>query len=1269
MELKVSNNKSKCFLEEDDSKTLSFLTLYRFASRYDLILLSTGIFFTLIKACSWPFLIVIYGEFTSLLVDRTYGIGRSTPTLFLKWFGGGKILTDATTEANNAELINDSIAFFILSAIETVVQLIVGIICVDCFNQAAINQVTQIRIKYFASLMRQDIGWYDIEKGKSNFTVRLADDIEKIKTGIAEQVSHFLNLISSFVICVIMSFIYGWKLTLIVISYIPILCIMNIVIVKVQAMSSTKELNAYAKAANIVEEVLGGIRTVFAFGGEKLEVERYKKHLLPAENAAKKKGLFACVGDAVTRFLYFASCALSFWFGVQWVIEDRDKEDKSYTTAVLITVFLSLLTGAENLARISPYIESFAAARGAAKNIFAVIDRPSKIDSMKNDGKLLDLTKVKGNIEFKNLFFNYPSRSDVQILNGLNLKIEAGQTVALVGNSGNGKSTCLHLLQRFYDPDGGAVLIDDCDIREFNINSLRSSIAIVSQEPVLFSMTIGENIRYGNPSATDQQVIAAAQMSGAHDFISRLPQGYNTMVGEFGSQFSGGQRQRIAIARALIQNPKILLLDEATSALDYHSEKFVQQTLDRASEGRTTIVVSHRMSAIKNADRIVFIDKGQVIEDGTHSELIELRGRYYEMVKSTHDDLEESNGSEKDKENDERKISEVKQHAGYHEFSSEEFEILESQERDSVQYWKSFKRILGLLKPDWIILTVAIVSAIVLGFSLPLFSIVFSEIYATLSIPNREEALEKVLQLCLIFLGIGVLMFAMAISQTLLLAKAGARLTRRVRLMTFGAMMRQECGWFDEEDHSVGILASYLSGDAASVQTAVGFPLCVILQSVSTVVLGIIIAISTSIKLTAICFSAFVLMVVIVLMEARNLSKSEMVEKDAIAVGMKVATEAISNIRTVASLRQEKSTISRFTSEMENVQKISRKKVIWRGLLNSITQAIPGLAYGFALAYGGYRVAERELHYKYVIRVCEAMLYGVIVMSQTLVFAPTIITAFTGAHRLFKIIDRKPLIDSPNISNKCRKADKCNDIKFQRIDFRYPTRPDVQILNGFNLNIIEGKTVALVGPSGCGKSTCIQLLQRLYDPEQGRVHIGLDEISSDITLKDLRSKLSIVSQEPTLFDRTIAENIAYGDCSRKVTMDEIIDAAKIANAHNFIVQLPQGYDTNVGSRATQLSGGQKQRIAIARALIRNPKILLLDEATSALDLHSEKTVQIALDSARSGRTCITIAHRLSTIQNADIICVVQSGRIVESGSHTELLALNGIYTRLYNAQK
>lgn len=272
-----------------------------------------------------------------------------------------------------------------------------------------------------------------------------------------------------------------------------------------------------------------------------------------------------------------------------------------------------------------------------------------------------------------------------------------------------------------------------------------------------------------------------------------------------------------------------------------------------------------------------------------------------------------------------------------------------------------------------------------------------------------------------------------------------------------------------------------------------------------------------------------------------------------------------------------------------------------------------------------------------------------------------------AAARILKLLDRKPKISVPEFPQNFNETFKGN-IRYRDVSFRYPTRMKVQVLEDFNLNVLDGQTVALVGQSGCGKSTCIQMLLRYYDPYEGDVIVN-DLNSKEYPVKIIRSKIGLVSQEPVLFDKTIAENIAYGDNSREITIDEIIEAAKAANIHEFITNLPRGYETELGSRGSQLSGGQKQRIAIARALIRNPKILLLDEATSALDTHSEKVVQAALDDAKNGRTCIVIAHRLSTIQNADLICVIEDGEIVEKGTHNELIRLGLTYAKLYAMQQ
>lgn len=289
-------------------------------------------------------------------------------------------------------------------------------------------------------------------------------------------------------------------------------------------------------------------------------------------------------------------------------------------------------------------------------------------------------------------------------------------------------------------------------------------------------------------------------------------------------------------------------------------------------------------------------------------------------------------------------------------------------------------------------------------------------------------------------------------------------------------------------------------------------------------------------------------------------------------------------------------------------------------------------------------------------------------IANALAFAPNFQKGLIAAGKINKLFNRKPKVQDPvPLDERNSNWQAYGNVTYYNVEFFYPSRPSTMVLRKLNLSIMQGQTVALVGPSGCGKSTCIQLLERFYDATAGYVAID-DKETTAVTLKSLRSQLGIVSQEPSLFDRSIAENIAYGDNSREVALDEVIAAAKNANIHTFIASLPLGYETRLGDKGTQLSGGQKQRVAIARALVRNPRILLLDEATSALDSESEKVVQDALDAAKEGRTCITIAHRLTTIIDADVICVIDGGQVIEKGTHKELMDLGGMYYGLYTLQ-
>lgn len=806
------------------------------------------------------------------------------------------------------------------------------------------------------------------------------------------------------------------------------------------------------------------------------------------------------------------------------------------------------------------------------------------------------------------------------VLRGLNLSVRSGETVALVGSSGCGKSTCIQLLQRFYDPHFGEVMLDGIPIPNYNISWLRSNIAVVGQEPVLFQGTIGNNIRYGKPDASQKEIEEAARYAGVHTFISELPDAYDTFLSEKGTQLSGGQKQRIAIARALIQNPKILLLDEATSALDYKSEKLVQEALDLVSKGRTTVVVSHRLSAIKNSDRILFIEQGIVIEEGTHNELVRKGGNYYKMVTS----MEIEDSSRKNEKLDD--FSRERNFKRALSFNSEKnytkrlsicsstgaAEIIEEPSKRA-DFYKTFMRILKIAKPKWNKLLLASFCAAIYGLSQPAFAILFSEYYSTLAMTDNNYIYRKTLILSIICTVLGVVAFAAAFTQTYLFNSAGVWLTTQLRSITFKSILNQEVAWFDEDRNSVGSLSARLSSDSGSVQGAIGYPLSGIIQAFANLCASLVIGFAFCWQISLICLCTSPFMMGSIIFEAKYMAKNLVKEKEILEEASRIATEALSNIRTVAGLRREKDIVELYEKEMIKVEMQIKKRLRFRGVVNSFGPAVMFLGYAMAMSYAGILISGGTVELRNVTKVADSLLYGLMVIGMALSYAPSFSSALTSGRRLFEIVDREPKQKSPSkistnfidINTNIREG-----VTFDNVHFTYPTRSDAKILKGLDLSIKPGKTIALVGSSGCGKSTTIQLLQRYYDPDKGQICLNQRDIRRQMSLRDLRSHIGIVSQEPSLFERTIAENIAYGDVRRRVSKSEVIECAKMANAHGFISALPNGYETKLGSKGTQMSGGQKQRIAIARALVRNPKILLLDEATSALDLQSEKVCSL-----------------------------------------------------------
>ncbi|NXY69814.1 MDR1 protein, partial [Glareola pratincola] len=1230
-----------------------------YADWVDVLLMVVGLIAAAANGTGLPLMIIVFGEMTNSFVlsgvksnvsEDTSVNSSSCPSI-----PGIDIEAEMTKFAYY--YVGIGCAVLVLSTIQ-----------VWTFLIAATRQTARIRQKFFFAVLHQEMAWFDATQ-IGTLNTRLTDDINTIHEGIGDKICIFVQFFATFLAGIIIGFIHGWKLTLVILSVSPLLAASAAVWSTLLASLTSKELSAYAKAGAVAEEILTAIRTVVAFNGQQKALEKYDANLEMARSVGVKKSITTNTSLGVSQFLIFGSYALAFWYGTKLTAEEED-----YDIGRVLIVFFSVLIGAFSLGQAAPNLESVANARGAAYEVYQIINKKRLIDSSSKEGYKPD--KLIGEIEFRNIHFSYPSRPDVKILKGLNLKVQTGKTIALVGASGCGKSTTVQLLQRFYDPVQGEITLDGRDIRTLNVKWLRENIGIVSQEPVLFATTIAENIRYGREDISDAEIEQAAKEANAFDFISRLPDKFNTMVGERGAQLSGGQKQRIAIARALARNPKILLLDEATSALDTQSESIVQAALDKARAGRTTIVIAHRLSTIRTADTIAGFEKGIVVEQGTHSELMLQKGVYYSLVMQqvranlfifflcfTKIEVEVL-GYETAK----LQISSIE---GFLYFTKTDDYSKPNEHPLSGEFHEEnlpavpYSRILALNKPEWLYVLLGVIAAAVSGGVHPAFAVIFGKIIGAFQETDPEKRSKNTLVLSLMFLLLGVITLAAYIIQGFMFGKSGEILTMRLRSLSFRALLQQEVGWYDDQKNAVGVLLTRLATDASQVKGATGSRLGLMTMTVFTLLTAIVIAFVYGWQLTLLILACIPFVIATNAAAVRSVSGHAAKDQKALEEAGRISTESVENIRTVASLTREEAFYERYVTSLNGPYRDSLAKAPFYGFTYGVAQCANYFINAAVFRFGAWLIAHCLSNFENVFIVFSSVIFAAMNVGQSASLAPDYGKARISAQRIFQLLDRKPLIDSYSEEGE-KLSNFEGNIEFRNVHFIYPTRPEVQVLQGLNVKVNKGQTLALVGSSGCGKSTSIQLLERFYDPVEGQVLAdGFDTRS--LHLQWLRSRLGLVSQEPILFDCSIAENIRYGDNGRVVSQEEIEAAAKAANIHTFIEKLPEKYNTRVGEKGTQLSGGQKQRIAIARALVRNPAILLLDEATSALDTESEKIVQKALDNARQGRTCIVIAHRLTTVQTADIIAVIQNGRVVEQGTHSQLLAKEGHYYALVNA--
>ncbi|XP_068644000.1 putative ABC transporter B family member 8 isoform X2 [Aristolochia californica] len=1152
-----------------------------------------------------------------------------------------------------------------------------------CWSKTSERQVLKIRYKYLEAVLRQEVGFFDSQESTvSEVLDGISKDTSLIQEVLSDKVPTFLMHSSVFISGLLFSSYLSWRLFLVALPLLLLLMIPGLVYGKYLVSLSQKSHKEYIKANTILEQALSSIRTIYSFTAEKMIVQKYSDILNTTTKLGIAQGL--AKGIAVgTMGLSFAIWAFLAWYGSRLVMYKGESGGRIQAAG------LCFIFGGLSLGMALPEIKYFTEASVAAAGILEKISRTPRIDAEDTTGIILG--QVRGELEFENIEFTYPSRPDTVVLRDFNLVVPAGQTVALVGSSGSGKSTAISLVQRFYDADQGVVKIDGVDVKKLQLKWIRGKMGLVSQDHALFGTSIKENIMFGKHDATVEEVIAAAMAANAHNFIRQLPEGYETKIGERGAFLSGGQKQRISIARALIKNPAILLLDEATSALDSESEKLVQTALDQASMGRTTLVVAHKLSTVRNANQIAVVHAGRIVEIGSHSDLVALENGHYARMaqlqeKFDFDDADpnpKSRISSVPRSTSSRLMSSVPRSspasftAAFPLSSPALFSVPtpsfpeETPSQISQHPPPSFLRLLRLNAAEWKQGLMGCISAMIFGAVQPVYAITMGGVVAAFFAPSHDEIRSRIRVFSLIFASLSVISIIVNLCQQYTFAYMGEKLTRRIRIRVLENILTFEVAWFDEEANSSGALCSRLSKDASLVKSLVADRVSLIVQTASAVIVAIVMGLSLAWKLALVMIAVQPL--TILCMYSRKVLLSSLSEDmvKAQSQSTQIAVEAVSNHRIVSSFGCAGKILELFEAAQEGPKKAAAKRAWLAGVGIGSAQCVTFLCWALDFWYGGKLVDNGEISAGAMFKTFFVLVSTGKVIADAGSMTTDLAKGAATVASVFEALDRQSKMQN-NIQRTgdgyggTQLVKISGGIELKKVDFAYPNRPQTLILQGFSLNVKTGTSIGLVGRSGCGKSTVIGLVQRFYDVDRGVVRVDGVDIR-ELDLGWYRGHTALVGQEPVIFSGSIHDNIVFGkpDASEQ----EVMEAAKAANAHDFVSSLDEGYETECGDRGVQLSGGQKQRIAIARAIIRNPTILLLDEATSALDLQSEQVVQEALDRIMLGRTTIVVAHRLNTIKKLDCVTYVAEGKVTEQGTYAQLMAKKGAFFNLANLQE